>query len=139
MDFFFAVKKDRRGLLQELDAALSRIQDDNRYYSQELSQKYINTYSANVFLNDTELSWLSQHGTVRVGYQDNYLAFCARDPETGELTGMLRDYLDAAANCLGNAHIDFEPIAYPGIDAALPPRRGQRRGGLLSDQQLPIQ
>ena len=68
-DFYFAVNKKRPDLLLELDAALNKIQDENKYYDQQLHDKY---------LKATE--------TIRVGYQDNYLAFCAKDPSTGALT-----------------------------------------------------
>ena len=54
-----------------------------------------------------------------MGYQDNYLAFCAADPATGELTGALKDYLDYAADALENAHVDFEAKVYPTAAAAL--------------------
>ena len=43
-----------------------------------------------------------------MGYQDGYLAFCATDPETGELTGALKDYLEDATECVMNAQLQFE-------------------------------
>ena len=66
-----------------------------------------------------ESRWLEKHGPIKVGYQDNYMAFCARDKETGELTGALKDYLEYASESLQNAHIDFEPVAYPTAAAAM--------------------
>lgn len=118
-DFFFAVNKDRTDLLKELDTALVRIQAENRFYSQQLLQKYVSSFGANVYLSSEESAWLAKHGTIRVGYQDNYLAYCAKNKDTGELTGVLKEYLDEAADCLKNAHLDFEPIAYPNIEAAI--------------------
>ena len=118
-DFYFAVSKDRADLLPELNAAMSRIQDENKYYNQELYEKYLRNDEANLYLSTEEQDWLSAHGTIRVGYQDNYLAFCARDPDTGELTGALKDYLDYSSTCLENAVLDFGPIAFPTAAAAL--------------------
>jgi diguanylate cyclase (GGDEF)-like protein len=118
-DYFFAVAKGRNDLLTDLDGALTRIQEENRYYSQELFDKHLVTRGANAFLTAAEKDWLDSHGTIRVGYQDGYLAFCARDPETGELTGALKDYLEDAADCVMNAHIDFEPKAYPTAASAM--------------------
>ena len=43
---------------------------------------------ANAFLTAEEVDWLAEHGAIRMGYQDNYLAFCAQDKSTGELTGV---------------------------------------------------
>ena len=118
-DYFFAVAKNQPELLGELDTALARIQEENRYYSQELFDKHLVIRGANAFLTPAEKEWLDGHGTIRVGYQDEYLAFCATEPETGELTGALKDYLEIAADCVMNAHINFEPKAYPTAGAAM--------------------
>ena len=59
-DFYFAVNKDRPDLLEELNAAMTRIQAENRYYIQQLSQKYIITTGANVFLSADEKNWLEE-------------------------------------------------------------------------------
>ncbi|MBQ7499291.1 MAG: EAL domain-containing protein [Clostridia bacterium] len=118
-DFYFAVSKDRPELLTELNGAMSRIQTENPYYYHQLNKQYLETSGANLYLTAEEKEWLDSHGTVKVGYQDNYLSFCAQDPETGELTGALKDYLEIASDCLKNAHIDFEAIVYPTSAAAL--------------------
>ena len=118
-DFYFAVSQSRPDLLRDLEAALSRIQEENRYYHEELFEKHLVTAGANAILTAGEKDWLANHGAIRVGYQDNYLAFCAADPETGELTGALKDYLESAADCVANAHIDFTATAYPTASDAL--------------------
>ena len=118
-DFFFVVNKDRPDLLSELNDALSRIQDENLYYNQRMFEKHIKRFGTNAFLTDDEKSWLSKHGKIRVGYQDGYLAFCAKDPETGELKGALKDYLDYASDCISDAHIDFDAVAFPTAQDAL--------------------
>ena len=111
-DFYFAVNKDRPDLLSELDTALTRIQDENRFYNQQLYEKYLRNNQVERYLSDTERAWLEEHGTIRVGYQDNYLAFCAADPDTGALTGALKDYLLYASHAL-DTELTFRCIAYP--------------------------
>lgn len=118
-DFFFAVSKDRSDLLPELDAALNRIQDENKYYDQQLHDKYLNITETNLYFSSEEKEWLNSHGKIRVGYQDNYLAFCAKDPETGKLTGALKDYLNYASSAFENAKPVFETKAYPTAAAAV--------------------
>ena len=117
-DFYFAVSKDQPELLRELNAAMNRIQDENPYYNQRMFEKYVQQYGSNAFLTNAEQAWIGAHGVIRVGYQDGYLAFCAQDPATGELTGALKDYLDAASDCISNVRLEFEPIAYPTAAAA---------------------
>ena len=118
-DYFFAVCKDRPDLLSDLNAAMSKIQDENRYYNQQMFERYINTAGSNAFLTAEEEDWLAAHGAIRLGYQDNYLAFCAEDKNTGELTGAMKDYLDCAADCLANAQLSFEATAYPTVAEAM--------------------
>ncbi|MBO4449192.1 MAG: transporter substrate-binding domain-containing protein [Clostridiales bacterium] len=118
-NFYFVVNKNRTDLKTELDAALSRIQDENKYYDQQLHDKYLKATETNKYLTNSEKDWLSSHGAIRVGYQDNYLAFCAKDPTTGKLTGALKDYLDYAASAFENAHITFEAVAYPTASDAM--------------------
>ena len=118
-DFYFAVSRTRPDLVPELDQAMNRIQDENKYYNEQLSIKYLRNSSANYYLSAEEQDWLAAHGPIRIGYQDNYLAFCASDPETGELTGALKDYLDFASGVLENADLSFVAVPYPTAAAAM--------------------
>ena len=118
-DFYFAIRKDMPELAMEIDQAMAKILDANPYYNSNLHLKYFKTSGANLYLSDEEKAFINNHGKIKVGYQDNYLAFCAKDSKTGELTGTLKDYLDLASDSLKNAHIDFEAIAYPTANLAL--------------------
>ena len=118
-DFYFAVSKARPELLQELDSAMLRIQEENSYYNQQLQEKYISHSGANIFLKEQELSWLKSHGPIRVGYRDNYLSFCARDVATGALTGALEAFLSQASHCMQNGEIAFEAVAFASTGDAL--------------------
>ncbi|MBQ1850629.1 MAG: GGDEF domain-containing protein [Lachnospiraceae bacterium] len=118
-DFYFAVSKTRPDLLNELDSALNRIQDEDKYYDQQLHDKYLRVAETDKYLSVAEKEWIAKHGTIKVGYQDNYLAFCAKDKETGELTGALKDYLDYASTAFENGKVDFETIAFRNTEEAL--------------------
>lgn len=118
-DFYFAVSKDRPDLLSDLESALFSIQEEDKYYAEHLYDTYLNNSGTESFLSNTELDWLEEHGPIRIGYQDNYLAFCAKDPETGELTGALKDYLEYLSTCLSNAEVEFEAVSYPTAAAAM--------------------
>ena len=99
-DFFFAVNRNRADLLNELNSALTAIQDEDPYLNQKLSEDYVNLMKTNAFATPGQEHWLAEHGTIRVGYWDDYLPFCATDKQTGELTGALKDYLAQATNSL---------------------------------------
>jgi len=118
-EYYFAVSKNRPDLLEELNDAMSKIQDENRYYNLQMYEKYIRKTGANGYLSKAEVQWLKKHGKIRIGYQDNYLAFCAKDKKSGELTGLLSDYLTLANDYFSNATIEFEPVAYPNADEAM--------------------
>ena len=117
-DFYFAVNKSNPALLDELNSAMTRIQSENPYFNQRMFEKYFQRFGSNAFLTPSEKAWLDSHGEIRVGYLENYLAFCATDPETGGVTGAIKDYLEYASGCLSNAHIDFKTKGYPTTAAA---------------------
>ena len=116
-EFFFAVSKSRPDLLGELNVAMSKLQDENRFFDQQMHEKYFVGPAA--FLSPSEADWLAHHGTIRVGYSDDYPPFCGTDPKTEQLQGALKDYLELASTCTKNAKIDFEAVPYKTFDAAL--------------------
>lgn len=118
-DYYFAVSKERPDLLKELNFALNRIQSEDPNYNKELMEELVRFRKTNAFLDEDLEEWLKQHGTIRIGYVDNFLPFCAADTDTGEVTGALRDYIAKASSCLKNAEIHFDTAAYPTTDAAL--------------------
>ena len=118
-DFYFAVSRDSADLLPELDAAMNRIQDENKNYNNMLNAKYLKNSATNLYLTREEREWLDAHGSIRVGYQDGYMVFCAADSKTGELTGALKDCLEYASGVLENASPVFEAVAYPTASAAM--------------------
>lgn len=118
-DFYFSVTKARPDLLAELNSAMNKIQNENRYYAQHLYDQFIRADGANAFLTSEELKWLDGHETIRVGYRTDYLPYSDLDIATGEFTGALKEYFTAAAACLQNAEIQFTPVAYSTTDAAV--------------------
>ncbi len=118
-DYYFAVNKARPDLLNELNNALSVVQEEDPYFNQRMFDNYVKLTRTNAYLSPTMENWLTAHGTIRVGYLDDYLPFCAADKQTGELTGALKDYLAQASTCLKNADVRFESVPYPTLDAAL--------------------
>ena len=116
---YFAVNRNRPDLKKELDAAMNRIQDVNRYYNELLFEKYVKRGRTTSFLTFGERKWLQRNGMIRVGYRADYNPYCAEDKGKKKLTGALQEYLDAASDSIKNAKVYFEPVAYPTINDAL--------------------
>lgn len=110
-DFYFAINSARPDIKAELDNAMHLLLSKNRYYNEGLYQKYLNNNASKSIPSD-ELKWLQEHGTIRIGYLDNYLAYCDRDYTSGELTGALQEFLSIAESCLYNATLEFEAVAF---------------------------
>ena len=116
---YFAINRNRPDLKRELDAAMNRIQDENRYFNQQLFEKYVKRGRTSAFLSYGERQWLKRNGIIRVGYRADYSPYCAEDTETKKLTGALKEYLNIASDSIKNENVYFEPVAYPTIDEAL--------------------
>ena len=118
-DYYFAVNKDRPDLLADLNHALAGIQDEDPYFNQRLTEERLYNTRTDAFLTLNQADWLTEHGSIRIGYRDNDLPFCQADKETGELTGALKDFLAHAANNLRSTDVRFEPVPYPTTEAAM--------------------
>lgn len=111
-DSYFGVNKDRPDIKQELDAAMNRILEENRYFAQELAEKYNSSEGFNTFLTPDEEEWNKHHGTIRVGYRKDYLPYCGLDQTTGSVNGALADFLVFAESCERNAKLSFEALPF---------------------------
>lgn len=118
-DSYFGINKNRPDLKRELDIAMNRNLENNRDYNLQMAEKFNRASSVNRFLSDEEQEWLADHGTIRVGYRDDFLPYCDRDDAKGELTGALFDYLALARGAEKNAELDFETHAYKTTSDAL--------------------
>ena len=117
-DSYFGVNKNRPDLKQDLDVAMNRLLEENRDFNQQLTEKFNPSSAVSSFLTSDEKQWLDAHGTIRVGYRDNFLPFSDMDDD-GALTGALSEYLAFAGTAEKNARIDFQPQAFGTTEAAL--------------------
>ncbi|MBQ6503692.1 MAG: EAL domain-containing protein [Flexilinea sp.] len=118
-DSYFGINRQRPDLKVDLDVAMNRILEENRHFNQQLAEKYQDGPGLNGFLTADEVDWLSDHGTIRVGYRAGYLPFCEFDTETQSLTGALADFLRFAETAEKNAKMSFEAKAFYNTEDAL--------------------
>ena len=118
-DYYFAVSKKKPELLQELNSAMERIQEEDPSYNRKMYEKYVDSVKTTALASFAEKEWLDTHKTIRIGYRDGYLPFCDTDPESGMISGILKDYEEHASACLTNAPLVFQPSAYPTMEDLL--------------------
>ena len=108
---YFAINKERSDIKTELDYAMRQLEQDSPFFKADLYKKYF-TLDYNQSLTGGEKSWLEEHGDIRIGFLNNDSAIFSMDEETGELTGMLSEYVSYAKDCLGDQILKFNIQEY---------------------------
>ena len=116
-EIYFGISKQRPDLKEKLDTAMQAMEKDKPFYANELYKRYIATQTLSP-LTMEEKDWLAQHGSIRIGYQRNDPGFSVEDPKTGQVTGVLNDYIMYATDCLDET-IHFEIVGFDTLQAAL--------------------
>ncbi len=115
--YYVAVSKDRKDLLEELNAALSTMISIDPYVLQSLKYQNYGSLLAGKTISDGERKWLSGHSTIVIGYLDNYLPYSNQN-EDGEAEGLVTDALTSAFAALGLTDLpEMEYIAYESYEA----------------------
>lgn len=56
--------------------------------------------------------WIADHGPIRIGYLNDDAGVGVMDPATGELTGVIKDYVELAKDCLQGQTLEFDLKGY---------------------------
>ena len=118
-DFYFVINKNRQDLKADLDNAMKQILHNNMYYNRLLYEKYMVNSGSFRSLSGREVEWIRHHGAIRVGYREGYLPFCGTNKNTGEVDGLLKDFIAVSSNVVRNADVRFETTPYPDTDALI--------------------
>lgn len=110
-DIYFVINKNRPDLKEELDSAMRKLQNDKPFYADELYQKYLLAVSTAV-LSSEEQQWLTQNGPIRIGWLQNDSGVSSFDASSGQMVGVLNDYVKFAADCLENQELEFELVGF---------------------------
>lgn len=97
-DIYYGINKNRPDLKEELDGAMRSMESDKPFYSDDLYKQYIATQSLAVLSSD-EQKWLEQHPSIRIGYMKNDTGFSLIDAQSGEIVGVVNDYMNFAKDC----------------------------------------
>ena len=118
-DVYFAINQGRTDIKKELDGAMARISSADPFYNDALYEKYF-TAPTPAVVTDDERSWIEAHGPIRVGFIIGDVNIGEVDEATGEVSGVICDYIDHARNCLGDdVTLEFETCGYENMEAEL--------------------
>ncbi len=107
---YIAVRLGREDLLAQVNAAQRQILTLNPYYPDEVRRKYQDATSTHIPpLTAEQQQLLAEKGTLKLGYCQEHRPISFMDQETGQLRGVLADYLEAMERVYG---IQFEIRAY---------------------------
>ena len=115
---YFVLNKDRSDLKEELDNAMSTLDEEAPFYTADLCKKYF-SLDYKPILTGEEKAWLKEHGAIRMGFLTSDSGVSTYDPATGEITGTITDYIQFARDCLGNQELEFQLVGYDDKEAEL--------------------
>ena len=115
---YYVLNKDRSDLKEELDNAMRALDEEAPFYTADLRKKYF-SLDYKPILTDEEKAWLKEHGAIRMGFLTSDSGVSTYDPATGEITGTIIDYIQFAADCLGNQELEFQLVGYDDKEAEL--------------------
>lgn len=115
---YYAINKDRPDIKEELDYAMSVLDEADPFYTADLYKRYF-SLDYTPILTSEEKAWLRKHGAIRMGFLTSDSGVSTYDPATGKLTGAITDYIQFATGCLGNQELEFQIVGYDSIEAEL--------------------
>ena len=115
---YYAINKDRPDIKEELDYAMSVLDEADPFYTADLYKRYF-SLDYTPILTGEEKAWLRKHGAIRMGFLTSDGGVSNFDPATGKLTGAITDYIQFAADCLGNQKLEFQIVGYDSKEAEL--------------------
>ena len=115
---YYALNKNRSDLKEELDNAMCALDEAAPFYTADLYKRYFSLDYIPI-LTGEEKAWLKEHGAIKMGFLTSDSGVSTFDPATGEFTGVITDYIQFAADCLGNQELEFQLVGYDSKEAEL--------------------
>ena len=115
---YYAINKNRPDIKEELDDAMRALDEAVPFYTADLYKRYF-SMDYTPILTGEEKAWLKEHGAIKMGFLTSDSGVSTFDPATGEFTGVITDYIQFAADCLGNQELEFQLVGYDSKEAEL--------------------
>ncbi len=133
---YYGINKNRPELKEKLDNAMRNMEYDKPFYSDELYQRYLSAVASPV-LSDEEQEWLDSHGTIRLGWLNHDAGVSEMDTDTGEMVGVINDYIRLAADCLGDQKLEFDLVGFDSVEEELQALKDDRIDMIFHASQNP--
>ena len=115
---YYAINNNRPDIKEELDDAMRALNEAAHFYTADLYKRYF-SMDYTPILTGEEKAWLKEHGAIKMGFLTSDSGVSTYDPATGEFTGVITDYIQFAADCLGNQELEFQLVGYDSKEAEL--------------------
>ena len=106
-NIYYAINKNRPDLKIKLDNAMRKMEYDQPFYADDLYKKYLSAVATPV-LSKEEKDWVKKHGKIKIGCLNDDEGFSQFDYDSGEIDGVITDYIINACDCLKNQELKFE-------------------------------
>ena len=152
-NIYYGINQKRPDLKEQLDNAMRKMEYDKPFYADELYQRYLSA-AATPVLSGEEQDWVEEKGTIQVGCLKQDTGISSIDSESGEMVGVINDYIRLAEQCLENQKLSFSVVQFDSLDEELQalkngeidmifhvaqnPYRGEQNGFALSNTVLAL-
>ena len=130
--YYLCVSAKRPDLLAELNEAQMTLSAEEPNYLHSLSVKYYSLSMTARAFSPAEREWMDSHGSLCVGYLENYLPYSDTDGE-GQADGLIRDIVPEILKALGISDLAVSYVGYASYDDMI---AGMRDGTI--DAAFPV-
>ncbi len=111
--FFYITWKGNEALLEDLNAAISRIKIDTPAFETSLMDAHYPVFRMPAF-SRAELTYVREHPVLRMGHFTNRAPLSAMNPDTGEISGILPEIAELIGQEAGFA-VKAVPVPFESI------------------------
>lgn len=106
--FYYMFSPKARYLREELSYAIDQVSSEHPDFQNNLNKEYFSSFT-NIPFTKKELKFIENFRTLKVASASNYPPFSYINPETGEISGVRRAYLERVSEITG-LKFSFEPM-----------------------------
>lgn len=119
-DYYFCISNRQRLLMRELNKAMVALENELPFFKKELVNKYFLKRESVLEHTDEEVSWLTTHKSIRIGFLDNYMPYSSYLEKDGQtVTGLIKNLIDRIQEDVAEYRVSLKAVGYPDISALI--------------------